>query len=419
MSTLKMRVMRGAAAGILMLGAGFSQNRGGGPTAPSPGTSTGTTTGGTTSRIPSGTTGNNNNSPVMRPPVILTGRVLLEDGSPPPEPAKIERVCSGSTRAEGYTDSKGYFSIQIGNESGVFQDASEQGNGSNMNGGMGRLGTGSSMGSSAASSGYGSDPRLVNCDLRADVTGYRSQLVSLANRHALDSPDLGTILLHRQGPNEGNLVSANTLAAPKDARKAFQKGQDLLKKKKLDGALKEFQNAVMLYPAFSAAWLELGKLEVLNGQRDIARGSFNQAIKADPKFVDPYVQLSKLAVDAKNWQELVDVTDKVLQLDSFDYPEEFFFNAAGHFNLHDLDEAEKSLKRAEALDTRHQIPEILNLKGLILAQRRDYPGAIEQLSAFLKAAPDSPNADTARKQLAEIQKAQAQLASAKPEDEQK
>jgi tetratricopeptide (TPR) repeat protein len=259
----------------------------------------------------------------------------------------------------------------------------------------------------------------MNCDLRADLAGFRSQLVSLANRHAMDSPDLGIIYLHRQAPGEGNLVSANSLAAPKDARKAFEKGQALLKKNKADDAVKEFQKAVLLYPAFSAAWCELGKIEVAHDQRDIARGSFNEAIKADPKYVEPYLQLSQLASAARNWQELAEVSGKVLQLDSFDYPEQFFLNAAAHYNLHNFDEAEKSLRSAEKLDTRHQFPEILYLKGLVLARRRDYPAAAEQLRTYLKLTPDSPNAATARTQLAQIEKVLAQSAAATPDGREK
>lgn len=427
MSARALRVAIVAAAGVLAIATGLSQTRGGGPVAaPSGGTTgaagtTGTTGGlGTTSPTVNNnpTNNTNNNTPYARPPIMLTGQVLLEDGSPPPESAKIERICSGSSRTEGFTDSKGYFSIQIGDEAAVFQDASEQTTSSTLNGGMAgmsRPGTLGPAGSSGTNSAFGVDQRLMNCDLRADVTGYRSQLVSLANRHPLDTPDLGTILLHRLGPGEGDIVSANTLAAPNDARKAFLKGQDLLKKRKVDDAFKQFQKAVMLYPSFSAAWCELGKLEDANNQRDIARGSFNEAIKADPKFVEPYIHVSRLAADAKNWRELADTSGKVIELDSFDYPEEFLYNAAAHYNLHDLDEAEKSLRRAELLDTRHQFPEILNLKGLILAQHHDYAGAIEQLREFLKTAPDSPNAPTARVQLAQIEKAQAQLAAAKPD----
>src|SRR5512134_821096 len=50
----------------------------------------------------------------MRRPVFLTGKVIMEDGTPPPDSVTIERMCNGLARPEGYTDSKGRFSIELG-----------------------------------------------------------------------------------------------------------------------------------------------------------------------------------------------------------------------------------------------------------------------------------------------------------------
>ena len=50
---------------------------------------------------------------------------MMYDGGAPPESVTIERVCStNSVRAEGYTDSKGRFSFNLGQNNGVFADAS-------------------------------------------------------------------------------------------------------------------------------------------------------------------------------------------------------------------------------------------------------------------------------------------------------
>ena len=50
---------------------------------------------------------------------------MMEDGTAPPDPVVIETVCNGSPHSEGYTDTKGYFSIELGARNGVIQDASE------------------------------------------------------------------------------------------------------------------------------------------------------------------------------------------------------------------------------------------------------------------------------------------------------
>jgi Tfp pilus assembly protein PilF len=372
------------------------------------GTGIGTTRPGTTG-VP-GTTGTTNPAPTTgSQPIYLTGRVAIDDGSALPGPVTIERVCSGSTHTEGYTDMKGTFGIQFGNEAGVFQDATDSPSRSSMSGvapGMGG-GSGGALGSSGGSSGMGGgsqDRMLMNCELRAKLPGFRSQSIMLAGRRPMDDPDLGTILMHREAPGEGSTVSATTLNAPKAARKAFDKGQELLKKNKPADAREEFEKAVQIDQAYAAAWCELGKLQVEFGDADMARGSFRVAMKSDPKYVNPYLELSMLSLNDKKWQETADLTDQVLKLDPFDYPQAYLFNAAAKYNMQQVDAAEKSIKEADRLDTRHQFPEVAHLYGAILQYKKDYAGAVLQYHAYLKMAPNADDAATVRKQLDTLDK---------------
>ncbi len=417
---IDLRVCALLAVAILPLQPAWSQGRGGGGSAPpSTGTgSTGTGTGGISGRNtttnPTGTT-NPNNAPTSLPqPIFLSGRVMLEDGTAPSDTVTIERVCNGVPHAEGYTDSRGYFGIQLGQNNGVLQDASETGGPS---GGMQNAGSGFGRPSSTTSfpggnsSSMGSDQRLFSCELRARLAGYRSQSVNLATHRAMDNPDLGTILLHRIGASEGTTVSAVSLAAPKDARKAFEKGLEAAKKKKSDDAMRDFQKAVEVYPNYAAAWCELGKMQAFQGDFYTARGSFQYAVKADPSFVVPYMELSLLAVRAQKWQEVADTSERVVTLDPFDYPQAFLFNAVANYNLKKIDAAERSVRQALKLDTRRQFPKSFHLLGLIMARRQDYSGAAEQFRTYLELAPDAEDAPAVRSQLAAIDKVTAQNAA--------
>ena len=394
----------------------FGQGRGSGGGAPpggtgNPGGSTGNV-GTPTGNAPNlGTTSTNTtNTQQQAPPIFLSGRVLLEDGTPPTEPVTIERICNnGSPRAEGYTDSKGYFGIQIGNESTVFQDASESSDmGNRRLSGSGIAGTGAPSGRGSFG-GLGTDRRLMNCDLRAKLAGFRSQLVSLANHRALDNPDIGVILLHREGAKEeGSTVSAISLAAPKDARKAYEKAMEALKKQKPQDAVRDLEKAVELYPQYATAWCQLGKLQAGGNQPDAAKTSFEVALKADPKYLDPYLQLSILAVQAKRWPDVVQITDRALKLDSFDYPQLFFFNAVANYNTKNIDAAERSAKQAERLDSQHTLMQNVRLLGLIYARKGDLPAASEQFRTYLKLAPNGEEADATRADLQRLERLQAQ-----------
>ena len=409
------RLAAGVVVAGMAIGVAYGQRSGGTTSgATGAGSTTGTATGGVGSRPGSTTTtpGNtttNSNSTNVTTPVFLTGRVAIDDGSPLPGPVTIERVCSGVTHAEGYTDTKGNFGIQLGNEQGIFQDATD-GLGAGVGGGG--AGMGGAPGTAAPSgSGPGqsrSDRLLENCELRARLGGYRSQSIMLAGRRVMDDPDVGTILLHREAAGEGSTISITTLQAPKDARKAFDKGQEYIKKNKLAEARTEFEKAVQIDQRFAAAWCELGKMQAGAQDYDMARGSFRMAIQSDPKYASPYLELSIIALEQKKWQEVSDLTETAVKLDSFDYPQAFLFNAAAHYNLRETEAAEKSVKEAERLDSRHQYPQIAHLYGLILMQKRDYAGAAAHLRDYLKISPGATDAASVRTELQKLDQVLAQ-----------
>ena len=57
------------------------------------------------------------------------------------------------------------------------------------------------------------------------------------------------------------------------------------------------------------------------------------------------------ARSGSRWREL---TDTVVKLDSFDYPQAYFLNALSNYYLKNIDAAEKSAREAVRLDTRKQ-----------------------------------------------------------------
>lgn len=345
----------------------------------------------------------------MPRPVFLQGKVMMDDGTPPPDQVVIERVCNGNPRPEAYTDSKGRFSFQLGQQMGVMADASVS---SAADAGFGGMPGG--MGSQGRAGGFG-DPRggvteqqLMGCELRAALPGYRSDVVSLAGRKAFDNPDVGVIILHRLGNVEGTTISATSLNAPKDAKKAYEKGREALKKKKTADARKELEKAVGLYPKYAAAWFELGLAQEAENQVEQARTSYAKALEADAKFINPYLALALIQAKDKKWKEVVDTTDRAIKLNPFDFPQAYFYNSVANFNLGNTEAAEKSAREAQKLDTAHRYPKVEHLLGIILADRREYGAAAEQMRNYLKFAPGAQDAATVRTQLTELEKLAAQ-----------
>lgn len=326
--------------------------------------------------------------------VALSGNVILDDGSPPAANVAIERVCDGIPRVIGRTDVKGNFNVQLNQDQGS-QDASYS--------------------SGALLGNLTREITRFDCEIRASLTGFRSDVVSLSNHQYMDSPEVGTIILHRLGSGEGLTVSATSTVAPKDARKAFESGLAAANKGKTDEAQKNFKRAVEIYPKYAQAWLELGKADEAKSQVEEARRAYAQALAADPSYIYPYERLYLLALHQADWQGLAENTDRVLRLNPYDFPGAYYYNAVAYLQLKKNDLAEKSALQALALDPQHHNPRIHYILGLILANRRDFADAAQNLKVFLAASPNASDAPTIRKQLAEIERsARAQAQPANP-----
>jgi tetratricopeptide (TPR) repeat protein len=424
--TVVRNLMALAAALVVFLGMTLAQTPGGGQTTPpgggtsSPGGGGGNVPGGGAGNIPSPSPGNipgrstqptipqtptgQTPFPDIQRPIFLSGKVMMSDGSPVPDGIVIERMCGGNVRPEGYVDSKGRFSFQLGQNMGVFADASTGSFGDPM--GSSRMGGGSSMGNTGAMGGTRgvSERDLTNCELRANLAGYRSDVVQLAGRRFMDNPEVGTIILHRLANVEGLTISATTAMAPKDAKKAFDKGREAAKKNKTAEAVKDFEKAVELYPRYAVAWYNLGLVKEQQKDGESARKAYQQALAADSRYVNPYMQLAQISAAENKWQDVADTTDRVLKLNPYDFPRAYFLNAAANFNLKKYDAAERSAREALKNDASNQVPRIHHLLGLVLAQKRDYAGAIPEIQAYLKAVPFAADADTVKKQLTELQR---------------
>lgn len=341
-----------------------------------------------------GSRGNPGNSPMNTRPIFLSGKVALSDGATVPEPVKIERVCGAMARVEAYTDLKGRFSFEVGRSQEI-PDASDDANGGNF-GGSNRM----------------RDRSPFVCDLRVSLPGFRSETISLADKQYLDNSDLGTITLHRIANVEGLTVSATSSLAPKDAKKAFEKGMDAVNRKNAAEAQKNFEKAVELYPRYAAALYELGRLSEGQNRFDDARKSYAQAVAADAKFIPPHERIAWIDLRESKWQELADSSGAILRLDPIDYPDAYYLGGVANLQLGNLDLAEKDAREAIARDTAHKNPRAPYLLALILAQKRDYDGAVPLLRAFLEQNPGVSDAGAVRQQLAAIEEAAREKASA-------
>jgi len=364
----------------------------------------GSTSGGTRTTTPSSTptlpqpgTGFPNTQ-TERQVLYISGSVVLQDGTPPPEPVAIERVCGGSSHKEGYTDSKGHYQIQLG-QNFELQDVSESG-------GSGGFGMGSRSGVGTAGGGGlgGVNPRdLIGCELRAMLPGFQSSNVMIRVEGSFGEIRMDTITMQRLGGGSGTTISLTTMQAPNNARKAYEKAQKDISKENFKDAEKELDKAVQEFPKFAAAWALLGMIHQSSKQLDQATKDYSQAIASDPQYAKPYFGLAVIAANQQNWKDTVRFSEQVNRLAPLAYPEAYFFSGVASFNLGNMDDSERNIRKFLSLDSEHRRPMAVLYLGDILARKQDFAGAVEQAKAYLTIAPNAPNSPSIREKLKQLE----------------
>ena len=175
--------------------------------------------------------------------------------------------------------------------------------------------------------------------------------------------------------------------------------------KKWKDARKDLEEAVRLFPRYAEAWYELSRALEQTKDYGRAREAYRQAVATDEKYVLPAVQLAGIAVREEKWDEVLDATARVVELEPSGYPGAYYMKAAAHFNRKEYADAEASAREAVKLDTDHRFPDANHIYGVLMMMRRDYQGAAEQLRLYLKLAPRAADAEMARGGLASCEKA--------------
>jgi len=312
--------------------------------------------------------------------VFVSGKVFLQGGGAAPR-VLIERICNGMVRREGYTNAKGSFQFELGRNS-TERDAS-QGDSDRM--------VANKMARSSTSGG--AEIRFDDCELRASLPGFISTTVPMRVDNDVSQLQVGTIVLKKLGAAEGPVVSVTTMAVPKDAHEAFDRGRKEGTEKKFDEAVKDLNKAVTIYPQYAAAWSLMAEIHRLQNQFELARKEYAQALAADPKLASPYFGLAAMAVVENKWTEAAQLTDQLIQSNSIAYPMAYFFNAAANLNLGKLDAAEQSARKFQEVDKAHSRPDIALLLANILTGKHQYAEAAQLYRDYLALKPDAPNAD--------------------------
>ncbi|HEY2646192.1 MAG TPA: hypothetical protein VGI34_04440, partial [Candidatus Acidoferrales bacterium] len=111
-------------------------------------------------------------------------------------------------------------------------------------------------------------------------------------------------------PPTAGTVSAVRLEVPGKARSQYEKACSAFKKNKMTEAEQRSRDAIQNYPNYPAAWVILGR--ALQDQQKLseAHDACSKPLTVDPKYLPPYLCLAGLLNDAKQWSDLLALSDR-------------------------------------------------------------------------------------------------------------
>jgi tetratricopeptide (TPR) repeat protein len=339
---------------------------------------------------------NRSTQPTLPPQIVYyTGKVVMDTGIAPPSTVAIMRVCNGMSRRETFTSADGAFSFTVGDRAADMVAEASQDNRDMSSNGQFTPSNPMTMGQTNFQS------PIADCELRADLSGYASSTIHLDQ--TMTNSDVGIIMLHSRGKKAEGMVSVASLEVPSKARREYEKGSELLEKGDPAGAEKSLRKAIDMYPKFAEAWLRLGDLEQRGKNLEGAMKDYQEAINSDPNLALPYLRMAFLTAVARDWEQTRKLTDRLIVLDPVNFPLAYYYNAVAELNLKHIDKAETNALRAESMDKQNAEPRVELLLASIYTAKGAYSSAIDHYRAYLKLVPDSPLSERVKTDIARME----------------
>jgi tetratricopeptide (TPR) repeat protein len=117
------------------------------------------------------------------------------------------------------------------------------------------------------------------------------------------------------GKSDKGIISASGLRIPPKADKELEKGNKALADNKLDLAKEHIDKAIELYPQFDQAYNMLGVVLLKTGDAAGGKKAFEKAVQLNDKFARAYVNLAKLSMQDKQYDQALTLIGKSLSVE--------------------------------------------------------------------------------------------------------
>ena len=245
--------------------------------------------------------------------------------------------------------------------------------------------------------------------IRVEIQGFEAVNQQIETRDGVSEVNV-LVPLVRKPPStsqNSNVVDVSEFLGryPKKAVSYFEKGNQSLKKKKTEEAMRYFQNAVELAPNFYEAHNQLAITYREVGRLDDAEREFLTAHELNGAAVEPLLSLTEIYLKKNDTQQAVTTGEQAVQANSHSAPA-FFSLGVALYKADELDRAETALKRAFFLDPK-MAPVRLMLANVYLKLQR-YDSTLEQLDRYIAENPKGAQLQDAMRMRNELVQANAE-----------
>jgi len=315
--------------------------------------------------------------PVQADDTIFRGKVVRDDGSPLGHMVTVQRVCNGEDQPvrEGVASPKtGEYYVRLDVDP------------------FGQVFAGLNM-------------VPVACMLEVYDKGFVSSQIDLSDRSIMNNPHLPDIVL---APATRATVLGNERdpSVPHAASKSWNQAVNLVLARNWAVAETPMRTVVERAPKFAAGWSALGILYSNLGKAEEARRALQRAIELDPKPLSPYMALTTVEINLKDWKTAGATARTLIAADKKHvYIEADLMLGVALYQVREFDSALAAVNDAMRLDKLHQLPRAEYVQGLILEARGDLSGAGQHLRNYAQEHPHAKDIATVNDRLANLGKA--------------
>ncbi len=196
------------------------------------------------------------------------------------------------------------------------------------------------------------------------------------------------------------VLNAELANVPKPALVHYFDAADKAKKDDHQGAIEELKLAIKEYPSFTQAFNELGVQYLKLNQLEDADEAFQGAIKIAPDALAPLINRGIANFMMKRYGEAVPMLRKALAKNDQSAVGHYFLGQA-LANLGLFEDAEKELMASLKLG-KEEMKEAHRILAIIYVSRGAKKQAAEELEAYLKLAPNAPDAEKLKDKIRQL-----------------